>query len=125
MAAPSSIVPEFVVYYDPWAAGDHGPHIRLPNEPTTDENKDLPSFLRTSRDRLSLDHGMAVVKPGSREEEAMRSYLQGRGFNPDAYKGDDMGGRKMRCQCGFETGNAEAATGHKAKWPDHDIQLVH
>lgn len=122
MAAATS-EPTRAIYYDPWAAGDEGPHIRYPND--ADADKSLPGFLQTSRNRLTLRQGSVEVEVGSTEEQVMRGYLAHRGFNPDAYKGDDLGLKKMRCQCGFETGNAEAATSHKARWTDHDIQLVH
>lgn len=114
-AATATAAARTVVYYDPWAAGDEGPHIRYPDQEDG----------AASRQRYTLRHGAAAVAADSVEEQIVRRYLENRGFDPDRFKGDDLGAKRMRCQCGFETGNAEAATSHKARWADHDIQLVH
>lgn len=103
--------PETVTYCDPWATGSTGPHIRYPR---TEENEPVR--------RLTLRNGNATVVVGSVEEQVMRDYLARRYGDPDTYKGETLN-PGARCNCGFATVNREGARSHKARWPDHDLQL--
>lgn len=108
---------ETVTYCDPWATGAAGPHIRYPNEVNEDGTP------RVSRRRLTLRNGNATVEVGSLEEQVMRTYLERRYGNPDAFKGETLT-PGMRCNCGFATRSQEGATLHEARWPDHKLTIV-
>lgn len=101
-----------VIYCDPWATGGAGPHISYP---------DHEDGTR-SRSRLTLRNGNVTVVAGSVEERAMRAYLERRYGNPDTYKGETLV-PGARCNCGFATVNREGAKSHKARWPDHQMEL--
>lgn len=106
-----------VIYCDPWATGESGPHIRFPNE------VDAEGVSRPSQRRLTLTNGNAQVAAGSLEEQTIRGYLERRYGDPDKFKGETLI-PGMRCNCGFTTKSKEGASLHEARWPDHDLKLV-
>lgn len=100
---------ELTPYYLPNAAGERGPYLRYPGR---------RGFLVGQR---------GSITPKSPLETTMvRDYL---GQDADRFRGDTLGldehgaEQRMRCRCGFSSGNYAASVAHKRRWPDHEMEL--
>lgn len=113
MPAAAAVEPSAVTYYDPWASGDSGPHLRYPAQEDGSPTRQYLTFYK----------GAIDVVEGSTEERMVRTYLENRGFKPDRFKGNNLD-EPLRCRCGVLIGNLVAAAAHKKRWPDHDLEFM-